>query len=96
MLGDIKLPTNQNNGQPNIVVAVNNLTKKFKVPGGEDKFVVLDSVSVNVEEGKFASIVGPSGCGKSTLLNIIAGIETPALNASPLAGVVGFTPRNDI
>lgn len=70
------MPTNQNNGQPNIVVAVNNLTKKFKVPGGEDKFVVLDSVSVNVEEGKFASIVGPSGCGKSTLLNIIAGIET--------------------
>jgi ABC-type nitrate/sulfonate/bicarbonate transport system ATPase subunit len=40
------------------------------------EFVVLDSISLNVDEGNFASIVGPSGCGKSTLLNIIAGIET--------------------
>ena len=40
------------------------------------EFVVLDSISLHVDEGEFAAIVGPSGCGKSTLLNIIAGIET--------------------
>ena len=58
------------------VVAVNKLTKKFNAPGGGEEFVVLDAVSLGVDEGSFASIVGPSGCGKSTLLNIIAGIET--------------------
>ena len=58
------------------VVAVNKLTKKFVTPGGGAEFVVLDAISLEVDEGNFASIVGPSGCGKSTLLNIIAGIET--------------------
>ena len=59
------------------IVTVDKLTKRFTVPGGgEEKFVVLDSVSLHVNEGGFVSIVGPSGCGKSTLLNIIAGIET--------------------
>jgi len=61
---------------PDVVVAVNNLTKKFNAPMTGEEFVVLDSISLNVEKGNFASIVGPSGCGKSTLLNIIAGIET--------------------
>ena len=76
MLGDIKLPTDQNNGHGNVVVSVNNLTKKFPDPMSGEEFVVLDSISLTVEKGNFASIVGPSGCGKSTLLNIIAGIET--------------------
>ncbi len=58
------------------VVAVNNLTKKFNSPMDGKEFVVLDSISLHVDEGEFAAIVGPSGCGKSTLLNIIAGIET--------------------
>jgi NitT/TauT family transport system ATP-binding protein len=55
-------------------ITVRNLTKKFSKPGTETQFIVLDDISLSVEEGKFVSIVGPSGCGKSTLLNIIAGI----------------------
>jgi len=57
-------------------ITVNKLTKKFPGPGGADEFTVLDSISLEVERGKFASIVGPSGCGKSTLLNIVVGIES--------------------
>ena len=75
MPGDIKLQT-ENGAVVTTVVAVNNLTKKFNEPDGSKEFIVLDAISLNVDEGKFASIVGPSGCGKSTLLNIIAGIET--------------------
>tara|TARA_A100001037_G_C15135027_1_gene630645 strand:+ start:275 stop:1090 length:816 start_codon:yes stop_codon:yes gene_type:complete len=70
------LPTDQNNGHGDTVVAVKNLTKKFPDPMTGEEFVVLDSISLSVKKGNFASIVGPSGCGKSTLLNIIAGIET--------------------
>jgi multiple sugar transport system ATP-binding protein len=36
---------------------------------------VMDSVSLDIEEGEFIALVGPSGCGKSTLLRMIAGLE---------------------
>ncbi|MEO0860252.1 MAG: ABC transporter ATP-binding protein [Pseudomonadota bacterium] len=36
---------------------------------------VLNSVSLDIEDGEFVTLVGPSGCGKSTLLRILAGLE---------------------
>ncbi len=57
-------------------ITIDKLTKRFPLPGAEENFVVLQDISLGVDEGKFVSIVGPSGCGKSTLLNVIAGIET--------------------
>jgi len=56
-------------------VVIEGLRKKFPSPSGLGEFTVIDSLSLHVALGSFASIVGPSGCGKSTLLNIIAGIE---------------------
>lgn len=35
----------------------------------------LDKVSLDIEEGKFVTMIGPSGCGKTTFLKIAAGIE---------------------
>ena len=58
-----------------------------------EEFVVLDDISLNVDEGNFAAIVGPSGCGKSTLLNIIAGIET---HESHEGGYVKVFPRSAV
>lgn len=37
--------------------------------------VVLNGVSLSVEDGEFIVFVGPSGCGKTTLLRTIAGLE---------------------
>src|ERR1043166_1504915 len=77
-------------------VTVDKLTKKFRVPGAESQFTVLDSMSLSVDEGKFVSIVGPSGCGKSTLLNIIAGIESyddGSVTVLPRAGAPDHEPR---
>jgi ABC-type Fe3+/spermidine/putrescine transport system ATPase subunit len=34
---------------------------------------VLRSVSLDVKDGEFISLLGPSGCGKTTTLNIVAG-----------------------
>lgn len=51
------------------VLEIKNLTKKF----GE--FTAVDSVSFNVEDGGFFSILGGSGCGKTTLLRMISGFE---------------------
>src|SRR5207247_2164255 len=39
------------------------------------RLLVLDGISVAVEDAEFFSVVGPSGCGKTTLLKIIAGLE---------------------
>jgi NitT/TauT family transport system ATP-binding protein len=56
-------------------VVIEGLSKKFPTPGGLGEFTVIETLSLQIARGSFASIVGPSGCGKSTLLNIIAGIE---------------------
>src|SRR6201999_1881655 len=39
--------------------------------------LTIDSVQLNVERGKFLSVIGPSGCGKTTLLNLAAGLLKP-------------------
>ncbi len=97
-ISTLNLPTDDR-AVASTVVAVNNLTKKFNSPMDGKEFVVLNSISLNVDEGHFASIVGPSGCGKSTLLNIIAGIETHesheggSVEVFHKAGAANSTPR---
>ncbi len=46
----------------NGVLTVKNLTKKF----GNN--VVLDNISLTIEEGKTTVVIGPSGCGKTVLI----------------------------
>jgi NitT/TauT family transport system ATP-binding protein len=41
------------------------------------KLVAVESLSVDIREGEFLSIVGPSGCGKSTFLKVVAGLVKP-------------------
>ena len=50
------------------VLEVNNLTKKF------GKRVILDQVSVTLEEGEVVGLVGPNGAGKSTFIKSILGL----------------------
>ncbi len=37
----------------------------------------LKDINIDIESGKFITLLGPSGCGKTTLLRIIAGLEIP-------------------
>jgi NitT/TauT family transport system ATP-binding protein len=43
--------------------------------------LAIDSVSFDLAENSFVSIVGPSGCGKSTLLRMVAGLIQPSSGA---------------
>lgn len=52
------------------IVNVQNITKQYS-----NGTVALSDVSLDIEKGRFISILGPSGCGKSTLLRCIAGLE---------------------
>ncbi|AQP53170.1 ABC transporter ATP-binding protein [Vagococcus penaei] len=42
----------------------------------DKKNTVLDSISLDVFEGEFVSIMGPSGSGKSTLMYVLSGMDT--------------------
>jgi multiple sugar transport system ATP-binding protein len=52
-----------------VSIILRNLTKSF----GDS--VVVDDVSLDIEDGEFVVLLGPSGCGKTTTLRMIAGLE---------------------
>lgn len=47
----------------------------FSYPDGNE--LVIENLSLKVDEGDFVCILGQSGCGKSTLLRLLAGLEKP-------------------
>lgn len=55
------------NNFSNKSVVLRNVTKSY------DDELVLKTVDLELEKGKFYTLLGPSGCGKTTILNIIAG-----------------------
>jgi putative ABC transport system ATP-binding protein len=60
------------------------VTKRYRHRG--DFVTALDSVSVEIAQGDFVSIVGPSGCGKSTLLLMLGGMLSPSAGRVLLSG----------
>lgn len=70
-------------------LSVQNVTKKF------DTFTAVESVSFEVMDGQFFSILGPSGCGKTTLLRMIAGLSEPTEGDIEIRGksMLGIPPN---
>lgn len=54
------------------ILETRNLTKHYK------DFKALDSISINIEEGKVYGLLGPNGAGKSTFLKLITQIIKPS------------------
>ena len=57
------------------MLELKNISKSFRL--GKGKKVVLDNVSIKIEDGKMVAIMGASGSGKTTLLNILGCMEKP-------------------
>ena len=70
------MPTNP--AQP--LVLFDRVTKRF------GQTTAVDSISLEIFEGEFLSIMGPSGCGKTTTLRMLAGLEEPSEGDIQLAG----------
>ena len=70
------MPTNHT--QP--LVLFDRVTKRF------GPTTAVDSISLQIFEGEFLSIMGPSGCGKTTTLRMLAGLEDPSEGDIQLAG----------
>ncbi|MGN6459996.1 MAG: ABC transporter ATP-binding protein [Pseudolabrys sp.] len=54
-----------------IEIAVTGVSKVFGA------HTAIQGVNLEVERGRFISLLGPSGCGKSTILRMVAGLIAP-------------------
>ena len=68
------------------VLSANNLTKSYRVPGGEVRAV--RGISLALKKGTTLAIVGESGCGKSTLGRMLVGLEDPDTGTIERAGLI--------
>lgn len=57
------------------MIRVENIIKSYG--NAENRFQVLQGISLAIRDGDFVVILGASGSGKSTLLNVISGLERP-------------------
>ena len=60
--------------RPDALARVNNVCQSYRTGSGEAGALVLDNVSLTLNEGEIVGLLGRSGCGKSTLLRIVSGL----------------------
>lgn len=70
----------------------------FEATGLSKRFgdtVVLEDITLAVEEGELAGIMGPNGAGKTTCFNVLTGLFKPDRGSVRFAGedVTGLPPR---
>lgn len=58
------------------MLKLDNVTKIF-YPYSPDEKIALASVSLELNEGDFVTVIGSNGAGKSTLMNVISGVLVP-------------------
>lgn len=59
--------------QNGALVTLRGVTKAYG--RGNQRFVAVKNVDLEIRDGEFVCLLGPSGCGKSTLLRIITGLN---------------------
>ncbi len=57
------------------IIALEGIRKEFKL--GTSTIAALRGIDLELEKGRYYSIMGPSGSGKSTLLHILGCMDTP-------------------
>jgi putative ABC transport system ATP-binding protein len=77
------------------VISLRDLSKTYQM--GDNTVHALRSVSLDIEQGAFVTIVGPSGSGKSTLMHILGCLDRPTSGQFLLNGRdVSSLPRDEL
>jgi len=85
-----------------VAIHLAGVSKTYRPPRKRPYLAITD-IDLDIQAGRFVSVVGPSGCGKSTLLSLVSGL-LPAttgevvLNGTPVQGVrtdLGFIFQRD-
>ncbi len=80
-------------------IEIRGATKYFPIRGrrnsSEDKLLVFEDLTFDVEQGEFVCFLGPSGCGKTTLLWSIAGLHDLTAGEIRLRGQKIHGPSSD-
>jgi putative ABC transport system ATP-binding protein len=67
-----------------LLIELRHVYKAYDTAAG--KFVALNGINLEIDEGEFVSIVGKSGSGKTTLINMLTGIDRPTGGEIFIAG----------
>ncbi|GLC31239.1 ABC transporter ATP-binding protein [Clostridium omnivorum] len=68
------------------MIEVKNLGKKYFI-NTPNELLVLDNISLRIEDGEFVALVGASGSGKSTFMNIIGALDKPTSGEYSIDGI---------
>ncbi|MCW8126203.1 ABC transporter ATP-binding protein [Microbulbifer halophilus] len=65
-------------GAGEVVLRAENLTKTFRLPGGDNRhFAALDQLNFSLGRGRTLAVVGESGSGKSTMAKLVMKLQRP-------------------
>ena len=78
-----------------VPIHIRHVSKSFG-EDGDQPFLALKEVNVDIEAGEFISVVGPSGCGKSTLMLMVAGLLQRSRGDIVVAGQSVTKPITDV
>ncbi len=71
-------------------ITLTNVTKQW------GKFIAVNDLSLDIEDGSFITLLGSSGCGKTTTLRMIAGLETPTRGEIRFDDKIMFSSEKNI
>ena len=69
------------------IITVSSLVKKY-----DNKFLALNGLNLNINQGEIIALLGPNGAGKTTLISTICGLTSIT---SGKIGVNGFDVIKD-
>jgi len=69
-----------------MLAELKNVTRYYQQEGVTTRNLIIDQVSLGIEENESLAVIGPSGSGKSTLLNILGSLDKPSSGKVVLDG----------